>query len=60
MGGTSSHALREEAIVLLRKAGAMIDEDKCFSNLYTKGNTGSASIFIMLDEYMKTQPVAVM
>ncbi len=46
----SSHALREEAIVLLRKAGAMIDEDKWFSNLYTKGNTGTASIFILLEE----------
>lgn len=46
----SSHSLREETITLLKKAGAMIDEDKWFSNLYTKGNTGTASIFIMLEE----------
>lgn len=29
-----------------------------WSNLRTAGNTGAASIFIMLDEYLKTQPVA--
>jgi 3-oxoacyl-[acyl-carrier-protein] synthase III len=46
----SSHGLREEIIVLLTQAGAMIDESKWFTNLYTKGNTGSASIFIMLEE----------
>jgi len=46
----SSHGLREEIIVLLKQAGAMIDEDKWFTNLYTKGNTGAASIFIMLEE----------
>jgi 3-oxoacyl-[acyl-carrier-protein] synthase-3 len=29
-----------------------------WTNLHTAGNTGAASIFIMLDEYMKTQPVS--
>jgi 3-oxoacyl-[acyl-carrier-protein] synthase-3 len=29
-----------------------------WTNLCTAGNTGAASIFIMLDEYLKTQPVA--
>lgn len=29
-----------------------------WTNLRTAGNTGAASILIMLDEYMKTQPVA--
>ena len=29
-----------------------------WTNLRTVGNTGAASIFIMLDEYLKTQPVA--
>jgi 3-oxoacyl-[acyl-carrier-protein] synthase III len=29
-----------------------------WTNLRTAGNTGAASIFIMLDEYVKTQPVA--
>ena len=37
-------------IKLLRQSGAMIDENKWFTNLYTKGNTGAASIFIMLEE----------
>ena len=46
----SSHSLREETIALLTAAGAMIDESKWFSNLYTKGNTGTASIFILLEE----------
>ena len=30
-----------------------------WTNLRTAGNTGAASIFIMLDEYLKTQPVAI-
>lgn len=46
----SSNSIREEAIVLLKKAGAMIDEEKWFSNLVSKGNTGAASIFILLEE----------
>ncbi len=46
----SSHSLREEAVAALKSAGALIDESKWFSNLYTKGNTGTASIFIMLEE----------
>jgi 3-oxoacyl-[acyl-carrier-protein] synthase-3 len=29
-----------------------------WTNLRTAGNTGAASIFIMLDEYLKTKPVA--
>jgi len=29
-----------------------------WTNLRTAGNTGAASIFIILDEYLKTQPVA--
>ncbi len=32
----------------------MIPEEKWFSNLYTKGNTGAASIFIMLEEAFST------
>jgi len=46
----SSYSLREEATKLLEKAGVMIDEQKWFSNLSTKGNTGTASIFILLEE----------
>jgi 3-oxoacyl-[acyl-carrier-protein] synthase-3 len=29
-----------------------------WTNLRTAGNTGAASIYIMLDEYLKTRPVA--
>lgn len=46
----SAHSLRETAVAALKAAGALIDEDKWFSNLYSKGNTGTASIFIMLEE----------
>ena len=37
---------------LLSKGGLDIPEKKWFSNLTTKGNTGSASIFIMLEELL--------
>jgi len=29
-----------------------------WTNLRTAGNTGAASIYIMLDEYLKTKPIA--
>lgn len=51
----SSHSLREEAVEALRAAGALIDEEKWFSNLYTCGNTGTASIFIMLEEFCRAK-----
>jgi 3-oxoacyl-[acyl-carrier-protein] synthase III len=35
---------------LMQKGGAMISDEKWFNNLSSKGNTGAASIFIMLDE----------
>jgi 3-oxoacyl-[acyl-carrier-protein] synthase-3 len=46
----SSHVFRGKIFDLLRRGGAMIPEERWFTNLYTKGNTGSASIFIMLEE----------
>ncbi len=46
----SSESLKTEVVKLLEKSGSMIDEDKWFSNLSYKGNTGSASIFILLHE----------
>ncbi|HZN08261.1 MAG TPA: 3-oxoacyl-[acyl-carrier-protein] synthase III C-terminal domain-containing protein [Pyrinomonadaceae bacterium] len=46
----SSHHFRGKIFDLLQKGGGMIPEDRWFTNLYTKGNTGSASIFIMLEE----------
>ncbi len=46
----SAHSIKLEAQELIRQTGAMIDEDKWFTNLYSKGNTGSASMLIMLEE----------
>lgn len=46
----SSHIFRSKIIDLLTKGGGMIPEERWFTNLYEKGNTGSASIFIMLEE----------
>lgn len=37
---------------LMEKGGAAIVDEKWFSNLTTKGNTGAASIYIMLEELM--------
>ena len=48
----SAHSLREELIRLLKASGAMIDEEKWFSNLPTKGNTGAGALFIMFEEFM--------
>lgn len=49
----SSHFFKGEIIKLLEKGGLQLPEEKWFTNLYTKGNTGAASIFIMLEELMK-------
>lgn len=48
----SSHIFKGQILELLEKGGLEIDESKWFNNLYTKGNTGSASIFIMLEELL--------
>ena len=50
----SARSLREEIVALMEKTDAMIPEDKWFSNLGTVGNVGSASIWIMLDEFMRS------
>jgi 3-oxoacyl-[acyl-carrier-protein] synthase III len=47
----SSHVFRSKIIELLIKGGGMIPEERWFTNLYTKGNTGAASVFIMLEEF---------
>src|SRR5690606_3004289 len=46
----SSEYFKQPIKDLMHKGGAAIPEEKWFSNLSTKGNTGSASIFIMLEE----------
>jgi 3-oxoacyl-[acyl-carrier-protein] synthase III len=42
---------------LLAKAGLTIPRERWYSNLTTRGNTGSASIFIMLAEFLETHEV---
>ncbi|MEP7197743.1 MAG: beta-ketoacyl-ACP synthase III [Saprospiraceae bacterium] len=48
----SSEIFKEPIKELMRKGGGEIADEKWFSNLTTKGNTGAASIFIMLEELM--------
>ena len=40
---------------LMHKAGLSIPRERWYSNLVTRGNTGSASIFVMLDEFLRTR-----
>lgn len=42
---------------LMQKAGLAIPRERWYSNLTTRGNTGAASIFIMLDEFLRTREV---
>jgi len=51
----SSERFKPVIASLMEEAGIAIAPEKWFSNLTTKGNTGSASIFIMLDEFLKTK-----
>jgi len=53
----SSHYFRGKIVELLTQGGAMIPEEKWYTNLYERGNTGCASLFIMMDEFLKTQNV---
>lgn len=48
----SSHFFRDEIFRLMQLGGLTIPEHKWFTNLYTKGNTGAASIYIMLEELL--------
>jgi 3-oxoacyl-[acyl-carrier-protein] synthase III len=50
----SSHFFRSQIVELLEKAGCMVPEERWFTNLYTKGNTGCASIYLMLEELFNT------
>jgi 3-oxoacyl-[acyl-carrier-protein] synthase-3 len=51
----STHSLKLELVKLLESAGCMIPEEKWFNNLYQKGNTGSASMFVMLEELFNSE-----
>ncbi|MDY7394543.1 beta-ketoacyl-ACP synthase III [Aureibaculum sp. 2210JD6-5] len=48
----SSEYFKKPIKDLMTKGGAFISDDKWFSNLTTKGNTGAASIYIMLEELL--------
>ena len=50
----SARSLRQEVVNLLIGTKAMIPENKWFTTLPTTGNVGSASIWVMLDAYLKS------
>jgi 3-oxoacyl-[acyl-carrier-protein] synthase-3 len=50
----SSHFFKGEVMKLLADAGVVVAQERWFTNLYTKGNTGAASIFIMLEEALSS------
>jgi 3-oxoacyl-[acyl-carrier-protein] synthase III len=50
----SSMFFRDRLSDVLDEVGLDIPQDRWFTNLSTKGNTGSASMFIMLDEALKS------
>lgn len=55
----SSHHFRPQIVDLLKKGGVEIPPEKWFTNLYTTGNIGSASIFVMLDDLVKSGKLKV-
>jgi 3-oxoacyl-[acyl-carrier-protein] synthase-3 len=55
----SSHHFRSRIFDMLEMAGVAIPEHKWYTNLYTRGNTGCASILIMLDEFLGEERVAI-
>ncbi|EPZ03317.1 beta-ketoacyl-ACP synthase III [Mannheimia haemolytica] len=50
----SSGSFRDKLLEGLQRINFLIPQEKWFTNLTTKGNTGSASIYIMLDEFIRT------
>lgn len=51
----SSGFFRDKVADGLARAGLPIAQEKWFTNLASKGNTGSASIYIMLEEFLRTR-----
>ncbi|MEE9346460.1 MAG: beta-ketoacyl-ACP synthase III [Methylococcales bacterium] len=51
----SAHHFRSKIFDMLTLSGAAVPEEKWYSNLSNRGNTGCASMFIMLDEFRRTQ-----
>jgi 3-oxoacyl-[acyl-carrier-protein] synthase-3 len=54
----SSEYFRPRVAEGMEKAGLSIPQERWFSNLASTGNTGSAAIYIMLDELLKSGKVA--
>ena len=46
----SSEHFRAPIVKLMSEAGLMIPEERWFTIIHTKGNTGAASVYIMLEE----------
>lgn len=46
----SSHVFKDQAVELFSRGGIQIPPERIFSNLYTRGNMGSASFYVMLEE----------
>jgi 3-oxoacyl-[acyl-carrier-protein] synthase III len=55
----SSHFFRGQIVELLEKAECMVPEYKWFTNLYTRGNTGCAAIYLMLEELFNSGKLEV-
>ncbi|MBS9783036.1 MAG: beta-ketoacyl-ACP synthase III [Pasteurella sp.] len=53
----SSGFFRDKLLVGLQNINFEIPQEKWFTNLEYKGNTGSASIYIILEEFMRTFPL---
>ncbi len=53
----SSGYFRDKVASGMAAAGLDIPMTRWFTNLSSKGNTGSASIYIMLEELLRTQPL---
>ena len=53
----SSGFFRDKVAAGLANAGLPIPQEKWFTNLAEKGNTGSASIYIILEEFMRRFPI---
>lgn len=50
----SARSLREEIVSLLEATAGMIPEEKWFSNLSSVGNIGAASIWVMLEAFLRS------
>jgi 3-oxoacyl-[acyl-carrier-protein] synthase-3 len=48
----SSHLFRDQSHELASKAGFHVPQERWFTNLYSTGNVGSASIFVLLEELL--------